>query len=274
MDKPSGRALPLIRRKDRTMADQKINIRRNRILIITLIVLLGFLAWGISWATYARPPLPEALAALQSDVQVLVLEEPWLSFIPGGEQPGTGFIFYPGGRIDPRGYAPLLKEISAEGYLVVVPKMPINMAIFNPNIADQIMEHYSGIESWVIGGHSVGGTAAAIYASRDLKRIDGLVIWASYPAGNSVLYEADLPTTSIYGELDPAANRETIEEKKYLLPPGTDYVEIAGGDHHQFGSYRIKPGEGSAIIPRADQQEQIIQATLFLLNAVSQKGVP
>jgi hypothetical protein len=250
------------------MSAQKFTKRRTWILIAALVILLGLLVWGISWATYARPPLPEALEALKGDDQVLVSSDPWLNFTPTEEEPAIGFIFYPGGRIDPRGYAPLLKAISAEGYLVVVPKMPINMAIFNPNIADKIIEHYNKIDHWVIGGHSVGGVSAAIFASRDLRRVDGLVMWASYPIDNSVLYEADLPTVSIYGELDPAANREIIQEKKYLLPPGTEYVEIKGGDHHQFGSYQIKPEESIAVIPPAEQQEGIIQATLHLLDRV------
>lgn len=253
------------------MAPQKSKKRRTWILIPALAVLIGTLAWGIRWATYARPPLPEALEALQSDGQVIVSTDPWLSFTPSGEEPSIGLIFYPGGRVDPRGYSPLLKAISAEGYLVVAPRMPVNMAIFHPNKAVRIREYYSGIDTWVLGGHSVGGVAASLYTSRNLREVDGLVMWASYPTGNPVLYEADLPAVSIYGELDPAADREIIQEKKYLLPPGTEFVEIPGGDHHQFGSYLTKPGESSPVIPRAEQHEIIIQATLDLLEAVSQR---
>jgi hypothetical protein len=252
------------------MLKQKTKPIKKWILITFLVVLAGLLIWGIRWATYARPPLPEAIKANQSDQASLVTSEPWLSYIPMGEKPSTGLIFYPGGRIDPRGYSPLLKEISAQGYLVVVPTMPINMAIFNPGIADEIMAHYSGIENWVIGGHSVGGTAAAIYTSQNLAQIDGLLIWASYPAGSSDLSQVDLPVYMIYGELDPRVNRASIAEKKDLLPADTVYIEILGGDHHQFGSYLTKQGESNAIIPRVDQQEQIIQATLELLSSVSQ----
>jgi hypothetical protein len=234
------------------------------------VFLAGALVWGISWATYARPPLPEALVANQSDEKGLVSTEPWLSFIPEGEKPITGLIFYPGGRIDPRGYSPLFKELSAQGYLVVVPTMPINMAIFNSDIATEIMAHFSGIKNWVIGGHSVGGTAAAIYASQHPDQVKGLLIWASYPANNSDLSKDEIPVYLIYGDLDPRVNRETVTERKGLLPSDTVYLEITGGDHHQFGSYLTKPGESNAIIPRKDQQEIIIQATLELLTSVPQ----
>lgn len=125
------------------------------------VVLAGFCIWGVQWAVYARPPLPEAVEALRSDDLVTVITAPWLTFTPAQALPDTGLIFYPGGRIDPRGYSNLMRTISKKGYLVVVPKMPINMAVFNMNIADEIIATHPEIMSWVIGGHSAGGMAAA-----------------------------------------------------------------------------------------------------------------
>jgi predicted esterase len=252
------------------MTDQKDRKILNWVLTLILLILTGLLIWGISWAIYARPPLPEALEALESNEQILVYQEPWLSFTPQNEMPDIGLIFYPGGRIDPRGYSPLLKQLSIEGYLVVVPSMPLNMAVFNSNIADEIIDYYDEIKIWVIGGHSVGGTAAAMYSSQKLDQIAGLVIWASYPAGSSDLSATELPVTLIFGELDPRVNQESVNVRKKLLPSDTIYFEIQGGDHHQFGSYLTKPGESNADIPRAVQQELIIQETLNLLSSLAQ----
>lgn len=251
---------------------RKPNHLKRWSLIVLGIILLGLLISGIRWATFARPPLPESLAALESDEIVLVSAEPWLNFNPVETEPTTGLIFYPGGRIDPRGYAPLLREISAAGYLVVVPSMPINMAVFNPNAADEIRAHFSAIEYWVMAGHSVGGTMAAQYTSRNLDLVDGLVIWASYPAANADLSRSGIPVYSIFGEMDLAASPENVFERKDLLPSETRYIMIGGGDHHQFGSYEIKLEEIRAIIPRSVQQPQIIQATLELLDQVSLKN--
>ena len=127
----------------------------------------------------------------------------------------------------------------------------------------------SADQAWVIGGHSVGGVAAAQYTHQHLGSIDGLVIWAAFPAGNSDLSGADLPVALIYGSLDPAANDSKVAERKDLLPADTEYVRIEGGGHHQFGAYLIEPDEHQSAIPRAEQYAQILQATLALLAAVS-----
>jgi len=245
------------------------NNLKRKILIGLAIILVGTLSWGISWATYARPPLQEALDALESDELVEVSLEPWLVFDPTGGEELTGLIFYPGGRIDPRGYSNMMREIAEAGYLVVVPSMPINMAIFDSNAAEEIIEHFSGVENWVIAGHSVGGTSAAIFTSNNPDMIDGLAIWASYPANSADLSQMDLPVTMIYGELDEGVDKPVIDEKKVLLPADTVYLEIPGGDHHQFGTYLVDAGVDKSTTPRATQQELIVQGTLDLLNTVS-----
>jgi hypothetical protein len=234
-----------------------------------LLLVMASLVPGFQWITFAREPLPEALAALNNDSQVEIEHDPWLTLYPANNSPATGFIFYPGGRIDPRGYSSLMKAIAKEGFLVVVPEMPLNIAAFKPNAADEIISLYPGISHWVIGGHSVGGTMAAQYSDKHREMIDGLAIWASYPANNSNLSDFQGLVISIYGTADPGVNDSSIAERKDLLPGDTDYIRIAGGDHHQFGSYLTKIENDHATIPRDSQHEQIVEATLELLREVS-----
>jgi len=243
---------------------------RRWLLAAFIIVFLGTLFWGIRWATYTRPPLPEAVAALGSDDQVYVTQDPWLTFSPISDPSETGFIFYPGGRVDPRAYASLMREIASEGYLVVVPEIPINMAVFNPNIADEITAYYPEIKNWVIGGHSVGGTMAVQYTGKHPEIIDGLVIWASYPADSTDISDLEIPVVSIYGSRELRVNDVSVGERKHLLPEDTLYIRIEGADHHQFGSYEINPKDHLATISRASQHDQIIQATLEMLREISQ----
>ncbi|MFC2046258.1 alpha/beta family hydrolase [Chloroflexota bacterium] len=241
-------------------------------LLIVLLILAALIVVGVRWLTSERQPLPVALEALESDDLVRVTQEPWLTFAPAQGTPETGFIFYPGGRIDPRGYAPLLRAIAAEGYLVVVPDMPLNIAAFRPNLADEIIAYYPHTSHWAIGGHSVGGTMAAQYASGHRERVAGLVIWASYPADNADLSDSGVPVALIYGSHDPRVNDSSVSERRHLLPDSTSYTRIDGGDHHQFGSYEIDPQDHHATMDRVSQQEQIIQATLVLLESIPTMG--
>ena len=241
------------------------------LLVISGLIFTAAMLWGIQWATYARPPLPEAIQALESDDLVQVTEEPWLTFSPTKSTPKTGFIFYPGGRVDPRAYSVLMRAIASEGYLVVVPEMPVNMAVFDSNVASEIIAYYPEIDDWVIGGHSVGGAMAVQYTYKHPDVIDGLAIWASYPPDSADLSGLDIPVVSIYGSRELRVNDISVGERKHLLPGDTRYVRIEGGDHHQFGSYQIDPADHLATISRASQHQQIIAATLPILEVVSSR---
>jgi pimeloyl-ACP methyl ester carboxylesterase len=161
-----------------------------------------------------------------------------------------------------------MKAIAAAGYLVVVPEMPLNIAAFRPNTADEILAHYPEISRWAIGGHSVGGTMAAQYTNTHTEVIDGLAIWASYPADNANLSDSTIPVVLIYGSRDPRVNDSSVMERRLLLPDLTSYIRIDGGDHHQFGSYEIDPEDHHATISRDAQQQQIIEGTLSLLESI------
>ncbi|MBI5294694.1 MAG: alpha/beta hydrolase [Chloroflexi bacterium] len=245
------------------------NVSAKKIVLSLIgIILSGILIWGIQWATFARPPLPQAVAAAQSDDLVTVTDTPWLTFTPTQGAVKTGFIFYPGGRINPLGYSDLMRAIAEKGYLVVVSTMPINMAIFNSNIADEIIAAHPEVDHWVIGGHSVGGTAAAMYTSAHPERIAGLAIWSSYPADSSDLSSLNIPALLMYGGNETDVTDESVGTRKHLLPPNTVYIKIKGGDHHQFGSYRLTTEENMATISREVQHEQILSAMLQLLQSI------
>jgi hypothetical protein len=231
---------------------------------ILVVAVIGFVAWGL----IVPAPMPEAIAALQSDENVTVTTEPWLIFEPTQETPTTGFIIYPGGRVDPRAYAPQAHALAEQGYLVVIVPMPLNLAVFGSGKAGAVVEAYPEIENWVIGGHSLGGSMAALYAYNHPEQIDGLVLWASYPANSNDLTSSGLKVASISASLDGLATPDKIEASRSLLPASTTWLEIAGGNHAQFGWYGDQAGDNPATITREEQQAQVIQATLDLLKSV------
>ena len=245
----------------------------KKILLISLAVVVGVLVIGtagfVIWASNTNPIQPEAIAALESDELVQVEQEPWLIFTPTDSEPTTGFIFYPGGKVDHRAYSPSARAIAEQGYLVVVPSMPLNLAFFDANEASNIIAAYPSIQQWAIGGHSLGGTAAAMFSDRNRDLIDGIAFWASYPAGSNDLSNADFAITSIYGTNDGVATPADIDASRPLLPPDTIWVSIEGGNHAQFGWYGDQDGDNPATISQEEQQAQIVEATVALLEKIA-----
>ncbi len=241
--------------------------RRVRLILYSVLLLLILAAGGfVIWATWIPAPLPEALTALQSDAQVQVITDHWLVFQPISKTATSGLIIYPGGKVDPRAYAPAAHTLADAGYLVIIPSMPLNLAVLAPNRADQIIAAYPTIKKWAIGGHSLGGAMAAAYVYQH-PNVKVLVLWAAYPASNNALTNrTDLRVISIYGTQDGLATPAKIATSRALLPPTTTWVPIEGGNHAQFGWYGPQSGDNSATITRAEQQAQIITATLAALR--------
>jgi len=243
----------------------KYSVSKNIWKILLWGVVVVIVGMSAQWLSYERQPLPEAVAALDSDDMVTVTSEPWLTFSPNDIAATTGFIFYPGGRISYLGYSDMMRAISENGYLVVVPKMPLNIAFTAPNVADEIIAAYPEITHWVIGGHSVGGTFAVQYTFKHPENIDGVAIWSSYPADSNDISRSDIPVVLMYGSREQGVTDEGVNARKHLLPVNTVYVSIEGGDHHQFGTYALTTEENLATISVTAQHEKIIAAMLELL---------
>jgi dienelactone hydrolase len=240
----------------------------RRIVLVALVVLAVVLAVGFVWLNDLADPTPEASAALAPDEAVTVTRDGAIVFQPA-EPATTGFIFYPGGRVAAEAYAPQMRDIAEAGYLAVITPMPFGLAVLAPNAADAVIADHPEIDRWVIGGHSLGGAMAAQYAAENADRIDGLALWAAYPAEGTDLSGADIMAASISGSNDGLATPDEIQASAARLPADTTFVEIAGGNHAQFGWYGEQGGDGEATIAPAEQQDQTVAATLALLEAVS-----
>ena len=237
----------------------------KRILLGLVVVSVLFVLGFVFWAETPLGPAPEALSALESDANVVVTDDDYITFEPVGAQPVTGFIFYPGGRVDYHSYAAPLRAIAEQGYLVVSVPVRLNLAFFDINAADAVFAEYPEIEHWVVGGHSLGGVASALFA-KEQPQVEGIVFWASYPADDS-LNNSGLKVLSIYGTNDMAGMAK-FDETRPLLVADAKYVVIDGGNHAQFGDYGTQPGDKEATISRADQQLQVVQATVEFLEGL------
>jgi hypothetical protein len=237
-------------------------------LVVILLIATGF----VIWASAALGPSPEALAALQSSDNVKIISNTsWITFQPAAKNANTGLIFYPGGKVEFRSYAPALRQIAAAGYLVVLPNMPLNLAIFDPNKAAEIIKAFPQVMNWAVGGHSLGGSMAAMYTAAHPDQIKGLVLWASYPASTDDLHDKGVKVLMVFGTLDGLVTQSKLDAARLLLPIDTSWVPIPGGDHAQFGDYGPQPGDNPATVSPLEQQMAAVQATVkFLQNLTKQ----
>ncbi len=240
--------------------------RRYKVLLGILFVLAVVFAGFVIWAETPPLPMPEAYDALKSDSSVKVSVGNWLVFTPVSSNISTGFIIYPGGRVDYRSYAPPAHAIAAEGFLVVIPLMPLNLAVFGVGAANDVIKSFPNVSSWAIGGHSLGGPMAAQFAFENPSKIKGLVLWAAYPASGTDLSKSNLLVTTIHGSKDGLVRTSQIDDSLKLLPPSTVRVEIAGGNHAQFGCYGDQAGDNAATITREAQQNLTVTSTVQLLE--------
>jgi hypothetical protein len=61
---------------------------------------------------------------------------------------------------------------------------------------------------------------------------------------------------------------EPFDASRALLPADTTWVVIEGGNHAQFGDYGSQPGDNPATISAADQQTQVVMATVVFLDTL------
>jgi hypothetical protein len=239
----------------------------KKILWVSLSVLTVVVAAFLLWAAMPSYAMPEALTKMSSDSSVIVQKGEWLVFTPAARQTDSGLIFYPGGKVDYRAYAPLGYDLASKGYLVVIVPMPLNLAFTNINAADAVMKAYPQISHWSIGGHSLGGSMACSYVHSHPGFNGGMLLLGSYcSTSDDISQRSGVYVTSVSGSLDGLSTPVKIEQYKPLLPVDSSFVVIEGGDHAQFGWYGPQSGDKPAIISRAEQQQQVVDASVLLLE--------
>lgn len=236
---------------------------------LILAMAAGFVVWGMT----APGPMPQAEAALTSNPRVTVDIGKWMVFGPADRQPNVGLVFYPGGRVQPRSYAPAAWDIASRGYLVVIVPMPLNLAVLAPDAAGEVIAAFPTVRAWAVGGHSLGGAMAARFAHTHPGAVRGLVLWAAYPAAGNSLAASGLAVVSVSASRDGLSTPAKIDASRPHLPPDTRWRAIEGGNHAQFGWYGEQDGDQAATISRESQQEQAVEATFELL-AVLQRSIP
>ncbi len=232
-----------------TRPDKAKKIYITAIIIAAVLIIITTVC-GIYVNDYYRADgeaVADAMADMP-DIEIYELDDGTTVYSPAYES-SVGFIFYPGGKVEARAYEPLMAELASRGIVSVLCEMPFNLAVLDVAAAEGIPDRLDYVDSWYIGGHSLGGSMAASYLADHTDKIDGLVLLGSYSTadlgGSRVL--------SVYGSEDGVMNREKYEQ--YRSNPPDDFTEliISGGNHAYFGMYGEQEGDGVASITAAEQ---------------------
>ena len=219
----------------------------NRILIgLLLLIILLVGAFYIYASDYYRAD-EVAIAVMQSDAITLV-EDNFIVLSPN--TPGdTAIIFYPGAKVEYFSYLPMMEKIMLSSNVTcILVKMPFNMAIFDSDAADKIINRFPDIENWYLAGHSMGGAMASDFASKNQDKIMGLLLFGAYIFGN---YPEENALT-VYGSFNTS-----VEEK---INYTENIIVIEGGNHAQFGNYGKQKGDPDATISSEEQQNIAVVA--------------
>jgi hypothetical protein len=239
------------------------------------LVLLGVVvAVGIGIAVWRRVPSWLAVVLAVVLLAPLLYLQPFAATQAGDRSTAlrpdgpvrAGLVFHPGARVDHRAYVPLLRRVASQGFLVVVVREPLNLALLSGDTAALRAEHPE-VPVWAVGGHSLGGVAAAREILAD-GSVHGLVLWASYPV-DDLSGRGGLTAWSIHGERDGFTTPRDVEDSRRLLPADTRFALVPGAVHAFFGDYGDQPGDGVPTVPRTDAQDQIVADTVAALTEVA-----
>ena len=243
------------------------NVKKVKKIMLIVIAAAALVYAGLLYANDYYEATDKAKKAMLGN-EIVIVEEienyylfsknPAISYVGPGD--GKGIIFYPGGKVDEKAYAPLLLELAEYGYEVYLVKMPAKLAILDANAAEDIIKEAEHIKEWTMMGHSLGGAMAADFSASHDEQIDALVLLAAYSLED--LKGLHMDVYSFYGSEDGVLNMEKYKECLVNLPEDVVEAVIEGGNHAYFAHYGEQEGDGTATITREEQKECVVD--LFL----------
>ena len=242
-------------------------------------VLRGFLLWAVIvvlWLanSYRTRGVPDG--TLRSSPTLSVSDGATvLEFLPTSSDGKAALVFICGSGVSAHAYAPLLRPIAEAGYAVFVVKLPYRFAPLASHKqaavkrALQIPAAHPEISHWVVSGHSLGGALACRVAQSAPEAFSAMVLVGTTHPKQNDLSSLPMPVTKVYASNDGVAPPDRTLANKRLLPKDTQWVEIKGGNHSQFGYYGHQLFDGKATISRETQQSTTRSALLEALTKVA-----
>ena len=241
-------------------------VKRHRILTAVAAVVL-LIVGGSVWYVNDYYHVTDRDGAMSDTPEVTVVKTS-TGYLYDGPGEDTALIFYPGAKVQDIAYAPLLKQLAANGIDCYLVHMPGNLAIFGVNKAEEVLQESAGVdtvyEHWYLAGHSLGGAMAASFAANHAGELDGLIFLGAYSTKD--LSDTNLRVLSLYGSEDQVLNREKLSESHALMPDDFTEYCIEGGNHAQYGDYGVQKGDGTATITAGEQRSIVIEKILTFMS--------
>lgn len=221
-----------------------------------ILIIIGSIVGGIAVIIASTIGIMAATSYKADSEAISLLSDPKVTdkgnsyFVESSSNSDVGVVFYPGARVNPESYLPLMKKISEYNINVCALKVFMNFAFTEPNKADIVFENYKNIKKWYVMGHSLGGSIASQYASSHQNKVSGLILLGAYPYKEYPLSN----TLTIYGSLDSLSVKNITYTE--------NVVRIEGGNHCYFGNYGQQSGDPVGTISREEQQN----ITAFSVN--------
>ena len=223
--------------------------RKKRWLIVAVVVLVVLLIAAFIYT----PALPE-VAKIADQMENVDGD---LYFYGNSD---VGFIIYPGVKADERSYAYIAQQLNKEGHTVIIPNIPLHMAVYGPEQGLAIMEDNPQIEKWFLIGHSLGGLPISQIAAEQPEKLEGVAFVASLMILD--LSNTDISAIRITAEHDGVMPDKMMESNLNYLPENSVSVVIEGANHNQFGAYWHPGFDGTATITWKEQQDQMVALIL------------
>lgn len=190
----------------------------------------------------------------------------------------AALLFFSGGGVHADAYVPLLRPLADSGYRVVIVRLPWRLAPLESHKvaavrrAMQVIEEADSATRWVVAGHSLGGALSARVAPVAPRGVRAIVLIGTTHPRRDDLSGVALPMVKVVASEDGVASPAVSEANRHLLPSGTRWVTIAGGNHSQFGHYGSQLFDGRATISREHQQEQTRAVLAGVLAGIDTAG--
>lgn len=257
------------------------DLGRERLLVWMVGLLVVAASLGIGYVGTPFTASQEAVEATTADpdVDVSKMGEGYV-LSPAGDDAdqghpaqGTALVFYPGARVHPNAYVPVLAPVvDRTGMAIFVPKPPLNLAVLDQNMAGSIIDDHENIDRWFVGGHSLGGAMACRFAHKNPDRLEGLVLFGSYC--DRSLEEETIRVLVVTGGADTVLNQETYRRNLENLPDDrTTELTIEGMNHTQFGVYAGQSGDSPATISYEEAHEALREALNAFVTGQTMKHV-